>query len=96
MNKQSIIDFIKKEKPYLNKEFGVKDIALFGSYARGEENPDSDIDILVSLKKPSFSLLIGLCSYLEKNTHSKIDLTRSGPHLSDRFLKVISKDLIYV
>lgn len=96
MNKQTIIELIKKEKPYLNQQFGLKDIALFGSYARGEENPNSDIDLLVSLQKPSFSLLMGLCVYLEEKVNAKIDVTRIGPHLSERFLKMISKDLIYV
>ena len=96
MNKKTIIELIKKEKPYLNQQFGLKDIALFGSYARGEENPNSDIDLLVSLQKPSFSLLMGLCVYLEAKVNTKIDVTRSGPHLSERFLKLISKDLIYV
>lgn len=96
MNKKSIIESIVAEKPYLQEHFGVEEIALFGSYARGEENADSDIDILVSVKKPSYSLLIGLYSYLEKRLNKKIDLLRKGPHVSERFLKQINKDLIYV
>lgn len=96
MNKQDIIESIKEEKPYLQKQFGVEEIALFGSFARGEEKSDSDLDILVSLKKPSYSLLIGLYVYLEIKLNIKIDLVRKGPHVSERFLKYISKDLIYV
>lgn len=96
MNKQIIIEFIKAEKPYLQKQFGVEEIALFGSYARGEEKSDSDVDILVSLKKPSYSLLMGLYAYLEGKLNMKIDIIRKGPHVSERFLKFINKDLIYV
>lgn len=95
MNKQTIIACITAEKPYLKEHFGVEEIALFGSYARGEEKKDSDVDILVSLKKPSYSLLMGLYVYLEKKLNSKIDITRKGPHISERFFKHISKDLIY-
>ena len=40
MNKQSILEYIKTDKPFLQKQFGVKEIALFGSYARNENNPD--------------------------------------------------------
>jgi len=96
LNKESIIELIKAEKPFLQKEFGVEEIALFGSYARGEEKPDSDVDILVRLKKPSFSLLMGLYDYLERKLNIKIDIIRKGPHISERFLKYIDKDLIYV
>ena len=96
MDKQSIIKLIKAEKPYLQKQFGVEEIALFGSYARGEEKSDSDVDILVSLQKPSYSLLMGLYVYLESKLNLKIDLIRKGPHVSERFLKYINKDLIYV
>jgi predicted nucleotidyltransferase len=96
MNKQAIIESIAAEKPYLRKHFGVEEIALFGSYARGEENADSDIDILVSINKPSYSLLMGLYTYLENRLNKKVDLLRKGPHVSERFLKHINNDLIYV
>ena len=96
MNKFQITEFIKTEKRYLQEHFGVQEIALFGSYARGEEKKDSDIDILVSIIKPSYSLLMGLYIYLEKHFDTKINIVRKGPHLSDRFLQQIKKDLIYV
>lgn len=96
MNKQSIIASITAEKSYLQEHFGVEEIALFGSYARGEQNSDSDVDILVSIKKPSYSLLMGLYAYLEKKLNKKVDILRKGPHISERFLTQINKDLIYV
>jgi predicted nucleotidyltransferase len=96
MNKQTIIESIKAEKPYLQEHFGVEEIALFGSYARGEEKADSDVDILVRINKPSYNLLMGLYAYLEKKLNTKIDITRKGPHISERFLTQINKDLIYV
>ena len=96
MNRQNIIESIKTEKPYLKKQFGVEEIALFGSYARNENKPDSDIDILVRFNKPSYSLLMGLYTYLEKKLNTKVDITRIGPHISDKFMKNISKDIIYV
>lgn len=94
MDKPTIIKTIKAEKPFLQEHFGVEDIALFGSYSRGEETTDSDVNILVSIKKPSYSLLMGLYAYLEKKLNTKI--LRKGPHISERFLKHINKDLIYV
>ena len=96
MDKQEILDTLKAEKHYLSEHFGLEEIALFGSFTRNAANENSDIDLLVSLKKPSYSSLMGLYIYLEKKLNNKIDITRKGAHLSQRFMQHINKDLIYV
>jgi len=45
--KEEILTMLKEELPNLRKEYGVETLAVFGSYARGEQREDSDIDILV-------------------------------------------------
>lgn len=96
MNKQEILDTLKAEKPYLSEHFGLEELALFGSYTRNSATENSDVDLLVSLKHPSYSALMGLYIYLESKLNSKIDITRKGAHLSERFMKQINKDIIYV
>ena len=49
-------------------------LALFGSFSRYEESPDSDCDILVSFRKNTFRTYIGLKDYLEKLLNLKVDL----------------------
>jgi len=41
------IKILRKHETEIFKQFGVRKIGIFGSVARGEDNPDSDIDILV-------------------------------------------------
>jgi len=48
---EDILKILTEQKQYLVQNFGVEEIALFGSYARGEENEESDIDILVQFKE---------------------------------------------
>ncbi|MFM9939420.1 MAG: nucleotidyltransferase family protein [Hyphomicrobiaceae bacterium] len=48
MNAAAVLNILKEHQVELNKR-GVKRIALFGSMARGEARPDSDVDILVDL-----------------------------------------------
>lgn len=50
MDKTEIIDKLKKNKEFLEKEFSISRIGLFGSYATGSETSESDIDILYELK----------------------------------------------
>jgi uncharacterized protein len=93
---QKIISVLRAEKSYLNKEFGVMDIGLFGSFAKGKPHPDSDIDLLVELIAPRFNWIAGLQVYLEKKFDRKIELVRKGNPTNQRFEKRVEKETIYV
>jgi predicted nucleotidyltransferase len=95
MNKEQIIQTLKKEKIRMQKEFGVEEIALFGSYARGDENENSDIDILVKLKEPKYSYWADLFDFLKVTFGKNVDLITSGNHLSEKFSSKIKNELIY-
>jgi len=60
-----------KNSPYGDN---IKKIAIFGSYARNEATPESDIDILVELKNPMGYEFFGLEEYLSDNFKKKVDL----------------------
>ena len=92
----TIIATLRKEKNYLQNEFGVVTLGLFGSYARKQEVGESDVDILVELRQPRFDWLAGLKLYLEEKLNKKVDLIRKTAHLKKDFLKLIQQDLINV
>ena len=73
-DRASIIRIIKKEMPYLRKQFGVEHLALFGSIARDEANENSDIDMVVSLAEPLGFTFFQLADYLEEKLGYKVDL----------------------
>lgn len=86
---------INQHRQELEKNFKVKKVALFGSYARGEQTQQSDVDIMVEFKEPVGFLFIHLADYLEEILQIKVDLTTLDAIKSNR-LKYIIKDLIYV
>jgi len=91
-----LLNYLKKFKNELREQFGIEEIALFGSYARGEANEESDIDIVIlKMKEKSFFKRVQAKEFLEKKLHKKIDL---GYFDSMRtFIKNrIKKDLVYV
>jgi len=74
MKQKDILTILKKQKSALD-EFGVRSIALFGSFARGEERRNSDIDILVEFNRPvGLFEFARLKLYLEKLLGRKVDL----------------------
>jgi uncharacterized protein len=82
-----------KIRPVL-KEAGVKKAQLFGSYARGEEKRNSDIDILVEMKRSSTLFdLVELNEKLEKKLNKKVDLLTFGA-IHPLIKKYIEADVI--
>lgn len=90
-----VLEILKKEKPYLEQQFGVTEIGLFGSFARGDNMLDSDIDIIVKVQKISFVNIMGILNYLETVFNRKVDLVIHGQNISKRFFNFIQKELMY-
>jgi len=91
-----ILEILKEEKPYLQKNFGVLSLGLFGSYAQNKETTDSDVDLLVELKEPRYEFLVGVQMHLEEKLGKHVDVIRKRQGMSERFLKRIEKDICYV
>ena len=70
--------------------FGVKSLSIFGSVARGEATPKSDLDFLVEFEGPAtFARYMGLKELLEGVFHTRIDLVTMRalkPRLRDQIL----------
>lgn len=75
--------------------FKVKSLAVFGSFARGEQQKESDVDILVEFNSPVGIEFIDLGNYLERILNQKVDLvSRNG--IKPQYFKQIKGDLKYV
>ncbi len=66
MTKDEILNKLSKNKSYIEQNFEVDQIGLFGSYAKNKQTEDSDIDIYVEFKHKTFDNLAGLWNYLEE------------------------------
>ena len=95
MTGKEILTILRAEKPYLSNQFGLLSIGLFGSYAKGTQVPESDIDLLVELAEPRFDYLVGVQLHLEKKIGKPVELIRKRPGLSARFLKRVEKNIHY-
>lgn len=86
------LKLVKEKYPYLLTEFGVEKIGVFGSIAKGIEKEDSDIDIVVKLKKPLGLKFTELVEYLENLFHKKVDvLTQDG--IENIRIKEVAEDI---
>jgi predicted nucleotidyltransferase len=92
---EEIVNIINQHKAELEEKYKVKEIAIFGSYTRGDQDEDSDIDILVDFREPVGFLFIHLADYLEEILGIKVDLLTPDAIKPNR-QKYIMEDLVYV
>ena len=95
MDYNDIIGALKAERQFLYTEFGVLSIGLFGSFVRGEQQENSDLDILVEIDNPNFDRLSGLLIYLEKRFGKRVELIRKNPKQKNLFIKKLENEVIY-
>lgn len=67
------MDTLRRDREALRR-FGVRRLALFGSAARGEATPDSDVDVLVAFERKTFRGYFGLLRHLEELLGRRVDL----------------------
>jgi len=105
MTQQELIEKLRTIKPLLREE-GITLLGIFGSYARNEQTPQSDVDILYDIDDPkefakrfggfgAFTRLEELKDLISKNLNVKVDfVAKKG--LNSVSKKFIEKDLMHV
>ncbi len=73
LTREEIFLFLTRHRARL-QTMGVSRIALFGSRARGDNRPGSDVDVLVSLRTKSFDAYMDLKFFLEDGLGGPVDL----------------------
>lgn len=83
-------------KEDLNKYYGIEKLAIFGSYAKGEQKEDSDLDIvIIKMKRKNGFLIVKARKFLSEKLNLKVDLglyDSMQPFIKKR----IQEDIVYV
>ena len=96
MNKEEALALLRTHKAILVQRFGVVDMALFGSTARDEATPNSDVDILVHFDGPAnWQRYFGVQFYLEDLTGLPVDLV-TDKALRSELRPYVEREAIYV
>jgi hypothetical protein len=92
-NREEVLSLIEKNRDALRK-LGVRRLGLFGSYARGEATPGSDLDFVVEFSDKSFDAYMDLKGFLEELFRSRVDLVTLSS-IKPRLLPIIQREAVY-
>ena len=93
---KEILQLLSQYKPTAMSKYGLTRIGIFGSVARGEQSPNSDVDVCYEGKAPSLLTLDHIQCDLEKLFGCPVDLVRVRENMNDLLRKRIQKEGIYV
>ncbi|MGH6635686.1 MAG: nucleotidyltransferase family protein [Gammaproteobacteria bacterium] len=99
LTRGKIVELLQAKQPYLAAEFGVRKVGLFGSYAKGQPNESSDIDLLIEFEGPIGFRFFELLEYLEALLGQKVDVLTPAGIQNIRIKRVaqnIAESVVYV
>ena len=92
-NKEKLLSLITSNSARI-RNYGVSALGIFGSFARNEQNEQSDVDLLVDFEteKETYRNFIGLAYFMEELLGRKVEIvTRNGlsPYIGPHILKEV-------
>jgi predicted nucleotidyltransferase len=96
MSKSELITALRHLNEEIRQKYKGRIIGIFGSYARGEETDQSDVDLLIE-KEANVSLFVlgGMKIYLEEKLNKKVDIVTTSA-LREEIKPYIMNELIYI
>jgi predicted nucleotidyltransferase len=90
---EELKQILRQNKLLLQEHYQVTQLGIFGSYARGEQTPESDVDVLIDYERaPTLFKLVELQDFLSSLTGLRVDVvTKNGlkPRIRERVLSEV-------
>lgn len=96
INREYVLEILKKHKKDFKEKYGVTAIGLFGSMARGNNSSSSDIDVIIKMSKPDLFYMVHIKEELEAEYMTKVDLIHYRDRMNPFLKKRIDRDAVYV
>lgn len=93
---QEIVDRLRAYKEKFADKYGIEQLGLFGSVARGKQDEKSDIDVFITMSRPSFFTRMNIKEELQKLFHRKVDLITLHENMFRSFRQNLERDAIYI
>jgi predicted nucleotidyltransferase len=96
LDKEMILQSLRRYKSLLENKYGVSKLGIFGSVARGDIKETSDVDVVIEIRNVDPFVLLDIKEELTKLLGCEVDLIRLRKNMNRFLKKRIEKEVIYV
>ena len=96
LRRADVLAYLRKSKKDFQQKYFVDKVGVFGSIARDEAIDESDIDIVVTMKKPNLLYLSSIREEIKEHFQANVDIVALWDKMNPRLYQRISKESIYV
>ena len=96
IDRDSALEILRRCKGELATHYGITTLGIFGSVARGEATEDSDVDVVVQMRKPNLFTLVHVKEDLEEALHQHVDIVHYRERMNAFLKQRIDREAIYV
>ena len=95
MGKKEIIEILADYRKEVADRYGILEIGVFGSVARGETGAASDVDVVIRIAKPDLFMLAGIKDELEERLQCPVDIVTYRENMNKFLKERIDKEAAY-
>jgi predicted nucleotidyltransferase len=95
-SRDQVMALLSQHLPEWRRLYGIQELALFGSLARNQASPDSDVDLCVSLDPPNPFALVHFQQAVEQQLGRRVDVVTRWPGMNPALKKEIERDAISI
>ena len=96
MSQNELLEALARFHTNQGDTYHIQHIGLFGSAARGQLTPESDVDVVVELAEPDLLALVGIKQDLETLLNRSVDIVRYRERMNPFLKQRIEQEAIYV
>jgi len=96
MGRNDVLAILRDFKQNFADKYGILEIGIFGSIARGEDREDSDVDICIKTKTPDPFALVHIKEEIENRVRKHVDIVRMREKMNPFLKERIEKEGVYV
>jgi len=96
MSSDNILSILREYKKQNSGHYGIIELDIFGSTARGEDDENSDVDGVIRFRRPNLFDMAGIKFDLEDRLHKTVDIVSYRENMNHFLKQRIDREAIYV